>query len=258
MQCDADAPFPIASTRDFLALYPARADALELRWRLTGLGGAASDRVIAAEETVAPSVRLRRFVGQTSDDEDGGDLMPVATVQQGCLGLVGLQTDAWYQAEIGFGNPQGAWLMLARSNRLALPGSMEPHSLADRSPDRPRAPDSRVTGESAEVMLSTTAASAPIIANPQVACADEDSGLTPVAGSGPLRSIAASAKTALWGDLRIQGQAPPGSALELGGHPYQVGPGGHFAFDVKITDPQLIHALLRLLPTLPVVSREED
>lgn len=83
-------------------------------------------------------------------------------------------------------------------------------------------------------------------------------GSVPAPGSGPIESIREAADTALWGRLRIGGRAAPGTLLELGGHPYRVGPGGRFAFDLAISDPDLIHALLRLLPVLPVAQREEE
>ncbi|WPL11465.1 hypothetical protein Thiosp_01200 [Thiorhodovibrio litoralis] len=47
-------------------------------------------------------------------------MLPVAGVHQGRIGFISLQSDAWYQAELGLASADGGWLMLARSNRLAL------------------------------------------------------------------------------------------------------------------------------------------
>jgi hypothetical protein len=82
--------------------------------------------------------------------------------------------------------------------------------------------------------------------------------VAPMTGSGPLRTPRDASGMQLWGQVRIGGQAPPGSLLDLGGHAYRVGPGGGFAFDLQIEDPELIHALLRLLPALPVAPREPE
>lgn len=58
------------------------------------------------------------------------------------------------------------------------------------------------------------------------------------------------------GELHVFGRAAPGSLLDLGGHPYRVGPGGRFSFRVALDEPELLAALLARLPTLPVAERE--
>jgi hypothetical protein len=56
-------------------------------------------------------------------------------------------------------------------------------------------------------------------------------------------------------ELLVQGSAPPGMVLDLGGHPYRVGAGGRFQLRVPILDHALIMRLLAALPELPVESR---
>lgn len=58
------------------------------------------------------------------------------------------------------------------------------------------------------------------------------------------------------GELHVFGRAAPGSLLDLGGHPFRVGPGGRFSFHVALDDPDLLTALLERLPRLPVVERD--
>lgn len=267
-------PFPIASERDFLVLYPARADALELRWRLATLNKQEAEAAFGLQASrISPGVVLRQFGGQDSGDSEHGNLLPVASLQAGRMGLVGLQPDAWYQAELGLGTQDGGWLMLARSNRLALP----PPAPAILPP-----PTAKATSPDADLVASpfNPPVSPPRLARckptPNAHCDDtphdeaadngSDAGgkamygedTRPVSGSGPLRSVRDQSRQMLWAKLRIGGQAAPGSLLELGGHPYRVGSGGGFAFDFEIRDPEVMHALLRLLPTLPVVPRDQS
>ncbi|WP_328983403.1 hypothetical protein [Thiorhodovibrio winogradskyi] len=250
--------FSIASERDFLVLYPARADALELRWRLAVPGKRAAEAAFAPQaSTASPGVLLRRFGGSGADEFGQGGLLPVASVHAGRMGLIGLRPDAWYQAELGLGTPDGGWLMLARSNRLALPAmasaclpptaSAVLFALASgpaEGKDQPR--DHEINHP-------------PLVARHQGfdgGVSDDAGTAAPMAGSGPVRSIRDQSAMALWGELRIGGRAAPGSLLDLGGHAYRVGPGGGFAFDLEITDPELIQSLLRLLPALPAVPRD--
>lgn len=244
--------FPIASARDFLVLYQGRGESLELRWRLAKLS---SDRARLGgaypNAGMVPSVRLRRWLLEDGEGEDCFAPLPVASINQGRLGLVRLRPDAWYQAEIGLGNARGAWLMLARSNRLALAslagfGQTDAASLAAPGSDGACARHAGLSERGLSVSASRREA------------AGDGGSVRPVAGSGPLWLVRDQARTGLRAELRISGRAAPGQWLELGGHGYRVGPGGGFAFDLEITDPELIHALLALLPALPVVPRDGD
>ncbi|WP_200238592.1 hypothetical protein [Thiohalocapsa halophila] len=78
---------------------------------------------------------------------------------------------------------------------------------------------------------------------------------SPAAGSGPLRPQADGAT--LSAALVVHGSAPPNSLLDLGGHPYRVGPGGRFVLHIPIRDHQLIRRVLATLPQLPVEQRDD-
>ncbi|WP_462329073.1 hypothetical protein [Thiohalocapsa halophila] len=78
---------------------------------------------------------------------------------------------------------------------------------------------------------------------------------SPAAGSGPLRPRADGAT--LSAALVVHGSAPPNSLLDLGGHPYRVGPGGRFVLHIPIRDHQLIRRVLATLPQLPVEQRDD-
>ena len=76
---------------------------------------------------------------------------------------------------------------------------------------------------------------------------------SPVAGSGPLRRQADGAT--LSAELVVHGSAPPNTLLDLGGHPYRVGPGGRFVLHIPIRDHQIILRVLATLQQLPVEQR---
>lgn len=80
-------------------------------------------------------------------------------------------------------------------------------------------------------------------------------GLT-LSGSGPLAPYPSGEHAVIQGELHVFGSAAPGSLLDLGGHSYQVGPGGRFSFRVALDDPDLLAALLQRLPELPVSERD--
>lgn len=234
-------PFPLASERDFLMLYPSGEDGLELRWRLRSLPLRAA-REAFPSSSPTPSVRLHSFAQENDHGAPCGVHAPLASLQQGRLGFRDLRQNLWYQAEVGLGHDEGGWLMLARSNRLALPCL----TALERAPSNaPKTITKTDEPEPVRPAIIARAASDSTLAHQSFS-----------GGSGPL--VSACTEIALWGALRITGQAPPGTALELGGHAYQVGPGGHFAFDLQLIDADLIHALLRLLPELPVEARDAE
>ncbi len=75
-------------------------------------------------------------------------------------------------------------------------------------------------------------------------------------GSGPIAPYPTGEGAVVQGELHVFGRAAPGSLLDLGGHPFRVGPGGRFSFRVALDDPELLAALLARLPRLPVAERE--
>lgn len=49
-------------------------------------------------------------------------------------------------------------------------------------------------------------------------------------------------------ELRITGQAPPGSLIDLYGYPYRIGAGGRFQLVLRVDDPTLLRRALELHP----------
>ena len=78
----------------------------------------------------------------------------------------------------------------------------------------------------------------------------------PRPGSGPITDHRNADAVGLSAELIISGHAPPGTMLDLGGHPYRVGPGGRFQLRIPVPEHDRIMALLRQLPRLPVEGRD--
>ncbi|HBG95635.1 MAG TPA: hypothetical protein DDY14_10025 [Chromatiaceae bacterium] len=78
----------------------------------------------------------------------------------------------------------------------------------------------------------------------------------PAPGSGPVQGFCVDANGWMRAELVVHGNASPGALLDLGGHPYRVGPGGRFSFRVPLADRELIMRLLAMLPELPVQPRD--
>jgi hypothetical protein len=79
----------------------------------------------------------------------------------------------------------------------------------------------------------------------------------PIASPGysqlPARGTGVQVDAELW----ITGQAPPGTQIDLFGHPYQVGPGGRFQLVLRVDDADLLRRALALhLP--PELTRRRD
>ncbi|WP_295450715.1 hypothetical protein [uncultured Thiodictyon sp.] len=69
--------------------------------------------------------------------------------------------------------------------------------------------------------------------------------LTPLAYGHPPSAVAGLQVEA---ELRITGQAAPGSLIDLFGQPFRVGPGGRFQLVVRVDDPALLRQALALNP----------
>lgn len=59
-------------------------------------------------------------------------------------------------------------------------------------------------------------------------------------------------------ELRISGQAPPGTQIDLFGQPYRVGPGGRFQLTLRVDDVDLLRRALALhLPRELTLNRDD-
>ena len=58
--------------------------------------------------------------------------------------------------------------------------------------------------------------------------------------------------------LRITGQAAPGTLVDLFGHPFRVGPGGRFQLVVRVDDPSLLRMALFLNPPPELTLTRDD
>ncbi|TVQ86931.1 MAG: hypothetical protein EA400_12290 [Chromatiaceae bacterium] len=117
--------------------------------------------------------------------------------------------------------------------------------------------------ETAIALLATAPAPAgvaPAVAVPQPAAPTETPPATPAprGGSGPIRGHRDRGGIDLHAELLVHGRAAPGTLLDLGGHPYRVGAGGHFMLRVPIADLALVRAALARLPALPVAARQDE
>lgn len=59
-------------------------------------------------------------------------------------------------------------------------------------------------------------------------------------------------------ELRITGQAPPGTLIDLFGHPYRIGPGGRFQLVLRVDDPSLLRRALELNPPPELTVQRDD
>ena len=73
-------------------------------------------------------------------------------------------------------------------------------------------------------------------------------------GQEPVRSMGVQ----ILAELRISGQAAPGTEIDLFGHPYRVGPGGRFQLVVLVDDPELLRRALALHPPPELREKRED
>jgi hypothetical protein len=73
-------------------------------------------------------------------------------------------------------------------------------------------------------------------------------------GQAPVRTMGVQ----ILAELRISGQAAPGSAIDLFGHPYRVGPGGRFQLVVLVDDPELLRRALALHPPPELREQRDD
>lgn len=182
-----------------------------------------------------------------------------------------------YCAELGLTRGDGAWLMLARSNEL--------HQMSRAGAER--AETHQIPGPPA-VRMPRPLPQTPSITDPEPALALHPPGhldrVFPLAAppvrlrhpgepavppvqtvpTGPITTdviqVAPITQLAygqppggvegilVEAELRITGQAPPGSLIDLYGYPYRIGAGGRFQLVLRIDDPTLLRRALELHP----------
>lgn len=279
--------FPLAGPVEPLTLYPGAEGEVRVRWRLRAdevVGhGASFPRADGAPQAV---LRLGRV-------HAGGGSKPVREQPLHLSGLSGSGEVAFqvgdgsglFEAELGLMNPEGGWLLLARSNRLQqarglgleslrpVPPGMDWNHVASPEPEPERAPsrlEEEGWGEGGETIpgafKSPPEGSTSVGGAPQVAV---DSIFTPVAGvpvaTGPsVPAVAAlmhaipsltyadpapaTAGLVIEAELRLHGWSTPDTEIDLFGHRYRVGPGGRFQLSVRVDDPELIRRALARHP----------
>ncbi len=353
------APFPDLGRGARLVLYPVRTG-LAVDWDLADLDPQAA-RDSFPDYLPAPqaAIRLCRIGDggrvEVAAQTELSDLSPDAD-PRGRHRFDQPDGQAGFQAEFGLTTPGGGWVLLLRSNRIALGadqppdlrpsadragGALSPASVADAAPaaadpsrpspevlspvdlNRPEA--APVPTPTATPTTSTTApagpaarpatqddpsrihavryladgriligsgpdSSPPVAADPiqsaqlrhgaesaqpapapppgpdadRHPAADPTANATPdhrpddipTPGSGPITDLRDADGIGLTAELIVTGHAPPGTLLDLGGHPYRVGPGGRFKLHMPIPEHERIQALLRQLPRLPVDVRD--
>lgn len=237
-----DAPlvprFPLDDSARSLTLYPGTAGEVRVRWRLRAdefVGhGASFPSADGAPEAV---LRLGRL-------SSAGGTEPIRERRLRLSGLSGsgevgfqISDDAsLFEAELGLMNPEGGWLLLARSNRLQQARGLGLESLSHPPPGM----DWGLVAESASVDEASVEAGRPEPRAPTVMNA-----IPRLTYADP-----APATTALVieAELRIHGWSTPNTEIDLFGHRYRVGPGGRFQLSVKVEDLELVRRALERHP----------
>jgi hypothetical protein len=168
-----------------------------------------------------------------------------------------------YQAEIGLVTQSGGWLLVMRSQTIrllpALPVTIATMSSALVDNKRQTTDDQHghvfddAATEFVQMAVTSDLTTAQQV-HPAVTWAKEAEWTS---GSGPAEPYPLPKDyQMLKGILYIEGQAAPGTWLDLGGHAYQVGAGGRFMLKIPVPTPQQLYQMLQLIPTLPVVARD--
>jgi hypothetical protein len=253
--------FPLADPIRPLTLYPGTAGEVRVRWRLRAdevVGhGASFPSADGAPEAV---LRLGRLYAE-------GGSEPIRERRLRLSGLsgrgeVGFQVSddrSLLEAELGLMNPEGGWLLLARSNRLQQARGLGLESLRRPPPgldwgivaeSESRARRLQRAGEY-QPLPPDGSASKPVDAGP-VETDPPGSTVATVMNAIPRLTYAdpvpATAALVIEAELRIHGWSAPNTEIDLFGHRYRVGPGGRFQLSLKIDDPELIRRVLERYP----------
>ncbi len=95
----------------------------------------------------------------------------------------------------------------------------------------------------------------PTAAEPVAAAAVTYGPIAPLSyGREPVRTLGVQ----ILAELRISGQAAPGTEIDLCGQPYRVGPGGRFQLVVLVDDPELLRLALALHPPPELREKRDD
>jgi hypothetical protein len=267
--------FPLAGSARSLTLYPGTAGEVRVHWRLR------ADEVVghgtrfpSADGAPEAVLRLGRL-------HVGGGSEPVHERRLRLSGLSGSGEVAFrigddfglFEAELGLMNPEGGWLLLARSNRLQSARGLGLESL--RHPDSWNHPDSweRLDAPSQAVdsepltspVWSTDAATAGIAERsetPPTIVGHPDTTEVRVPNAIPVLTYAdpapATTRVVIEAELRIHGWSTPNTEIDLFGQRYRVGPGGRFQLSVKVEDPELIRRALERHPPPESVDPRES
>lgn len=251
--------FPLGGAARLLTLYPGELGELRVHWRLradeVAGQGARFPSADGAPEAVLRLGRLRAEGGSEPIHERRLRLCGLSG-----SGEVAFRIDddgALFEAELGLKNPEGGWLLLARSNRLQSarglgleslhhPDSAERLDLWRRSNVRSCA-DEPATVDRPEFNAQVVAPSATPSAGepPDIAGVQVSTTIPVLTYTDP---APATAVVVIEAELRIHGWSAPNTDIDLFGQRYRVGPGGRFQLRVKVEDPELIRRALERHP----------
>ncbi|MCK7581762.1 MAG: hypothetical protein MZV65_43170 [Chromatiales bacterium] len=257
--------FPLSDSARSLTLYPGAVGEVRVRWRLRAdevVGHAA--RFPSADGAPEVVLRLGRLhAGRRSE--------PVREQRLRLSGLSGSGEVAFrigddfglFEAELGLTNPEGGWLLLARSNRLQSARGLGLESL--RHPDFRNPPDAWSRPDAPGQPVGSEPPAAPVRPTDAVAVGTAERSETPptIAGHSDTTDIRApnaipvltyadpapaTTRVVIEAELRIHGWSLPDTEIDLFGHRYRVGPGGRFQLSVEVEDPELIRRALERHP----------
>lgn len=241
--------FPLARSAKPLTLYPGTPGEVRVHWRLH------------ADEVAGHGARFPRADGamqavvRLGHARTEGGSEPIREQRLRLSGLSGsgeltfrIGDDfALLEAELGLMNPEGGWLLLARSNRLQPAPGLGLESLR-------RPPAGTQWDSDAEAADSGAVPADQAGARSEATTDTEHPGSTGVSVTSQIPVLTyADAGTRVAGvvieaELRLHGWSAPNTLIDLFGHRYRVGPGGRFQLSLKVDDPELIRRALERHP----------
>lgn len=262
--------FPLAGPVAPLTLYPGAGGEVRVRWRLRAdevVGhGARFPRADGAPQAVLRLGRVR--------PEGGSE--PIGEQSLHLSGLSGSGEIAFqigddctlFEAELGLMNPEGGWLLLARSNRLQQARGLGLESLRPPPPgmdwDLAAGSESEVRGRHpgrTDECRSPPDSPDPTRGTPLAEVEPDKGGVETDTSASPVATLMqaiprltyadpapATAGLVIEAELRLHGWSTPNTEIDLFGHRYRVGPGGRFQFSVRVDDPELIRCALAQHP----------